>query len=150
MATIKEAGAPPVKADGAQKSKWPRRGDPFVELRIEDCKPYKGRDELQSGRVEAGDPVVNDRGERIGSGKPVVMCGEPRFYLEQTRYGWINLIGIYHKGNSVGTRNIRTLKVKQVSPGAPKSNVERQERDTAILKQLRGQGLPTFQAGENP
>lgn len=145
----RDAAAPAATDEGAEKL---HRGDPFANLRIEDCKPYKGKGELPKGKVVIDSkPIINDRGETVArTGKPLVYTGEPRVYLERTPAGWLNLVGVYHKGNSVGQRVLRTLKTKRPSPGAPKPIVERHETDTAIVNKLKERGIPEYQAGQVP
>lgn len=153
MAKVKDAGAPPATDAGAKESaEKPRRGDPFEGLRFEDCKPYTGKQDLPLGRLEVDNkPIVNDRGEVVQrSGKPVLWCGSPRFLMEQTKYGWINLIGKYRKGESAGSRLVRTLKTKQPPEGSAPAITERWKRDVEILKKLHAQKIPTYMEGQTP
>lgn len=151
LATTKAETQAETQDAATEDTEQPRHGDPFIGLEVKNLKPFTSSKDLPADRVE--DRTGTDAGGNVVHTGRTIFCGAPRFYMERTEKGWYNLIGKYRNGKGIGSRNLRTIKPRdmgRVPAGTPQVLVDRMKRDNAIFETLTKLKIPVFMQGHTP
>lgn len=137
----------PKQGERPRKAAPVRKRDPFEGVRLEDCQPYDPDVELPPAQVDYKYKTIEGKRHTVARS---IFCGEPRFYLERSKKGWFNLVGVYSNGKGTGRRNIRTLKPrgKRSLDGVRADIAAQVRRDRDSMKLLKANKIPIYEHGE--